>query len=267
MADWQLLNNAKVISYNATAQAGVAHTAGSYVELCASAPFTGIAQVKFNAYQPGAAYLVTVAVGAAGSEVAVLSNLITQSGYSSSVAGVDAIFPIPIVIQKGMRVSFKIQSTSASALMDGALHLISSDFSGQHGYSVCDTLGATTASTRGTSIDPGVTISTKGAWTQFSASAARNYKAIAIGVGGQANYARTICYWQIDVGLGASPANAIIVPDYIPRSHDTGDMMLPPMSPIFPVHSPVGSQIHVRASCTINDASDRLLDVILYLLA
>ena len=267
MAGWPSLDNSRVMSYKTTALTGAAQIAGSYYELIASAPYSGVLMINANAYLNAAQYLYTIAIGAAGSETPILTNLYTQSGVSSYVSNLDSAMTIPLFINKGSRVSVKAQCTTAASLFDIEAYLISSGMFSRNQYALCDTIGAVTGGSGGTSIDPGALPNSKGSWVQLSASSARAYKGLTVGVGGAVNWTRTECYWSIDIGIGASPADQIIVPDYVIRSHTNGDMMLPTMSPVFPVYVPKATAISVRALCTIADATDRLFDVILYLLA
>jgi hypothetical protein len=117
------------------------------------------------------------------------------------------------------------------------------------------------ADSGGTPIDPGSTINTKGAWVQLTAASTRRTKSMVIGVGNQNNVSRAYAFWYIDIGV-TSDKN-IIIPSYCARTNVVYGIH-PYVSMPFPVDIPAGSEIHVRASCNINDAADRLFDVTLY---
>lgn len=265
MADWSLFpGNSLVTTHIASVQSGTANTKGGYGEVIASAEYTSEMLVQLNCDAANRCYLATLAVGSAGNEVDVINDITIQNQGSSQ--HIYQNIGISIVLQQGQRLSMKQQCTDASVWMDVGVSLLSPTFNSNGGFAVCDTVGANTADSGGTSIDPGGTISTKGSWVQFSASADRDYKGLVIGAGNGDDWTRMYGYWLVDVGLSSSPSDRIIISDYVLRQHSNGDGVTPCSSPLFNVAIPKGAEIHVRASCTLNDASDRLFDCILYLL-
>lgn len=264
MADWPMFGGGRRI-YSATVsqQSGAINTKGLWSEVFSSVPESCMISGSLNT---NADYnnLADLAIGASGSEQVIVNNLI-HCGFSGHK---NSPFQLPLIIPAGTRVAVRQQSTASSTWLGCSLYLQAVTFAREMPVcGTCDTIGAVTADSGGTSIDPGGTALTKGSWVELSAAAARDYNAIIIGAGNQSNYERVYAYWNVDIGIGDSPSDCIIIPDYVIRSHSTGDLINPDLSPVFYISIPKGKKISVRSSCNITDAADRLFDVILYLFA
>jgi hypothetical protein len=244
---------------------GTANTKGTWTALATSTVqacdcLTVITQRSGTA---GVDFLIDIGVGTAGSEVVVASNIIsTGPGSGGSVFGVDCV--LPINIPAASRLSARCQATTLSAqtrviCLTAELGGVASAERG-----VCTTYGTNTADSGATSIDPGGTANTKGAWTQITSSLTHAASALVLGFGNQINTARTDCTWLVDVGVGTAGSEVVVIADMLLQAAASTDALSPSFSPPFPISIPGGTAVSVRAQCSITDATDRLFDVALY---
>lgn len=207
----------------------------------------------------GAQALVDIAVGASGQEHLVLRDLGVQSGTGFSAHQV----AVPMSIPQGSTVRARYARSNASLTMRVGMKAFA-PMSFQRRPQHVATYGATAATSRGTSVDPGATINTKGAWTQLTAATTAPTQWLMLHIGNQGNTARTDALYLVDIGIGAAAAEQVVVPNLMFMMDDTADEPTPSYIGPFPFSAPTGSRLSVRAQCTINDATDRLFDVIAY---
>jgi len=260
MGDWpgSIMGGNKIeISYNSW-QSGAANVKGAWGSIISATPYDGVLCGTISPFTVGS-YLADIGVGSSGAEVTVLGNLLYSNAHENSQ---NNMFMSPLLIKRGSRVAVRIQSTSGSAWTDISLTVLPCGFMSD--MQLCTTLGANTADSGGTSIDPGPSAGTKGSWVQFSASLPHDVRAIMLAFGNQTNNDRRYSYWKIDVGITSTPDSNIILSDFVARTYSFDDTIYPFFSPPLPVSIARGSQLHVRASCDITDPADRLLDVALY---
>jgi hypothetical protein len=239
-----------------------ANTKGAWAQIISSLPFDVSGLIVFRAgHDTAADYLQDLAIGGAGSEQVIVENaLISRTGncwrYNSWQE-------IPIYIPSGTRIAARCQSSTGGAKVNVTLGLLPM---GSFGRAVmlagCDTYGANTGDSGGTSLDPGGTIHTKGSWVQLSAGITRDCRAVSLSTGAQRNTARTNTNWLIDLGVGGAGSEQILIEDWLTTCHDTNDHITPEVSSIIPVSITAGTRIAARCQCAINDASDRLIDVL-----
>lgn len=236
----------------------VANTKGDYAELIAA---TDTASdwllLMLGRGSATAEFLIDISTGAAASEVVLISNLQISTGGTINPVPV----LIPIYINAGTRISARCQSTTAGGFFSATAHVITSK-SPQHFGRVATTYGAATADSGGTSIDPGAVALTKGSYVQLTASTTSKIEWLVISFGNQANTARTSCGWLVDIATGAGGSEVVKVPNIHIGSHSQSDTV-DPVCLCLPVSIPAGTRIAVRAECSTNDATDRLIDVTL----
>lgn len=208
-------------------------------------------------------YLIDIGIGGAGAEVAVVANLL----HTSTNAGqVGSQLIVPLFIKKGARVSTRGQCNVATQnLQIHVTTLTRKQYLEQP--LTCDTYGAATGDSGGVSVDPGATINTKGAWSELTASASRRITQLCVRIGGQANTTRAVNQWAWDIGIGGAGSEVVLIPDLFLYCHTTNDIPTPDVWGPFPVEIPAGTRIAARCQCTINDAADRLIDVVAYALS
>lgn len=187
---------------------------------------------------------------------------------AAAYVGMGQAYLFPILIPSSSRIAIRAASNVGGA-GSGALGVHASVIQNlsvlnQEGQGPCVTYGAATADSGGTSIDPGGSAGTKGSWVQFSSGADFEFNGIMINPGFQQNAVRTTAWWYLDIGLTASPQNSIIISDLPFFCRNEADHIFPLSTGVIPIKIPKGSEIHVRTSCTITDASDRTLDICLY---
>ena len=246
----------------AMANSGVAHTKGDYLELEDSTTFAsdGIIVVSTIGSDSTAEALIDLATGAAASESDKLANFpVARNGDATPWAGL-----FPLQIPTSTRVASRFQSTSTTAAVRTAVYLIAKDTVAFHECTSCVTYGANTTDTGGVSIDPGATINTKGAYIEITSSTSADIKWLAIGLANQANQTRTAANFLVDIATGAESSESIIISNLYFGALSVPDVVGPFYFPPIPIEIASGTRIAVRAQCDINDATDRLFDIILF---
>lgn len=272
MADWPLLGDgsrceAAGISSSAgttvTANAA-ANTEGSYAQLIASTAFDARwVLVYLDDQSAQADYLVDLAVGAAASEQIVAADLLASAGQTN--AAMPHPYLLPLWIPAGSRLAARCQSSTGGADIKVSAHLFTTGFMPSSPLSILDTYGAAAADSGGVSVDPGGTINTKGAWSELTASTTRSARFLWLALGNQINTVRSEGFFLIDVGVGAGGSEQVILPNLRAAGLAGPDGMGPFVIGPLPVMIPSGVRVAARAQCSINDATDRLFDAVLYL--
>lgn len=251
-------------TYNqAITAAGSTNTKGAYTTLVASLA-TDVDGFYLFVSTTGAAsrsYLLDIATGGAGSETVVVANLPFQVG--GDVTGANCCVFVPFPLSAGTRVSASCQSATASATISISLMTVKGGIAGVLTSPVSFTYGANTATTRGTQVDPGGTISTKGAYVQLTAATVttNNLQWLLVMLGNQLNTAMAAANFALDIATGAAASETVIIPDIIFASGTVFDGLLPSAF-CFQVDIPTGTRIAARAKCSSNDATDRLIDLV-----
>lgn len=273
MADFSLVGGgAKVVtagidlslSSGVTVVGGAINTKGAWSELSASTGYESCAVVVQMSQSVtstnGARILLDIGVGGAGSEEVILSNLIS-SQVSQSVSK-NSSFEFPLKIPAGVRVSARIQSTTATRRETVSIQLLTSSMSGQVGAGAVDTYGITAASSTAVQIDCGGTADTKGAWSEITASTTNNIKGIFLGIGGNGNAATDQFGFLIDIGVGASGSEEVIVPDITMNTNTVEQYLFP--AKCYGVSVASGQRLSVRGQSNTIDATDRVFEAALY---
>jgi hypothetical protein len=271
MPDWSLLGGQRgttegavlATSLPTTVQSGAINTkSAAWVQLTASTTHDadGIWVVANNT--TGTDVLYDIAIGGAGSEVIILENLGTSSGTGNAIRNSGYYFPI--TIPAGTRLSAKSQTTAATQSIRMAVTLFQGGFQVAPGLSRVTTYGAVTADSGGTSVDAGGTANTKGTYSVITASSTNPIRGLIFYIGNQANNARTAANFFMDIAIGTAAAEQVIISDIPLQGTSTEDVVSPQVSPLLPVFIPAGTRITARAQCSINTATHRAFDVILY---
>jgi hypothetical protein len=246
-----------------TAHASANTKATSYTELIASTAFAAqsILITFENASASTIDFLFDIAVGASSSEQIIIANLQVSIPNGVSVA---ASFWFPIHIASGSRISARCQCTTGAATVRVSALLFGGGFASPERHSIVDTYGAATADSGGTSVDPGGSSNTKGSYSQLTAATTRPHKGLLLAIGNQINGVRTGCAWLLDIAIGASLSEQVIIPNLSLNADTTKDMVFPQAFSFIPITIPAGTRLAARAQCSITDATDRLLDVVAY---
>lgn len=237
------------------------NTKGSYVELEASAALDadGFYFYVLTGTVAGD-YLIDVAIGGAGSEVDIVSNLLCSSPSNNSEAPFEVYIPLPI--PAASRISCRCQSSDSSATPTVCGVLAKGGFYKAMRMSRATTYGANTADSGGVSIDPGGTINTKGAYSQLSAAITNPIRYAIICAGSQNNTVRTAMTHTVDIAYGGAGSETVIVPDINIRQVAVAyDGIQPAFTPRF-FDLQAGQRLAARQAASGTDATDRLLDVV-----
>lgn len=236
---------------------------GTYAELITSTPWDAdglLVQLQINSTTVQA--LMDFAIGGSGSEVIVMSNvLIAQTSRVSTWVH------IPISIPAGSRVAARTQASSGGQAIAVQAHLLRGGlWSPPPGGSII-TLGADTSDSGGQVLDPGGTINTNGAWTQLSASLAQDIAAVFLMVGNRQNSSATDQAGNFFLELATGAAAAEVAAWGPIRFGSSAGGTYGPLPAIwFPLSIPAGTRLSARAKSAINDATDRLYDIVVYAL-
>lgn len=237
------------------------NTKGSWTEIVSAAPF----EVDgFMVFLRGALdscdSLIDIAIGAAASEQVIVSNIaFTQRAAERAATS----FWVPLKIPSGQRISARCQTTTGTSnSIFIYLVPVASGLKNAPSWGRAVALGAVTADSGGTSVDPGGTINTKGSYSELTASLDIDVEWIVVNITNQANTAATTALFLMDIAIGAGGSEQVIVPNLhfiIDAAPDTPM----PQHLSFPVSIPKGQRVSVRAQSSINDATDRLFDVVI----
>lgn len=239
--------------------AGAVNVKGAWAQLVASTP-TETSWVLVNLYRSSQhKHLVDIGIGAAAAEQVIIPNLGLQS-VGSSADRFNASYLFPLTIPKGVRVSARSQASSAGQASRVTIHLIGSSFGSSSGLGRVTDYGTATADSGLTALDPGGTANTKGAWVQLTASTTGLTRWIAIGVGHDALAVAANQGWHVDIGIGASGSEQVLIPNLPFSINATSDVTLVPVLAL-PVHIPAGTRLAARCQCDVITATERLLDV------
>ena len=270
MPDWSLLGGGARYEASAlgTGSYGVdvtssstVNTKGSYVDLIASVSVevTGL-ELSFRQTVDANSYLIDIAVGAATAEQDIISNILTGG---KTIARTEKM-QVPLHIPRGSRISARIQSSGQSSILDLAIVVWGQSFPPPSPLGRITTYGDTTADSGGISIDAGASTNTKGAYSEISASVGNNIKMIWMALGGQDNVARPNSFFAFDIAVGAGTSEQVVVSDIVARVASSTDTVSGNVLGPYPVNIPSGSRLAVRSQSSTADATDRLLDVVLY---
>ena len=208
-------------------------------------------------------YFVDIAVGAASAETVIVANLAVSLNSALALTGWNYL--VPVSIPAGTRISARCQSGGASgSSLYIMVHCFAPMAGGETGLGAVETGGANTATTRGAIIDPGGTAHTKSAYSagQLIASTAFPYRWLNVAVF-HPEAVGALSTWLVDIGIGSSGAETTIIPNLFTAAGNTADATsLSVFS--FPVSIPAGTRIAARAQCSVNTATERNIDVIVY---
>lgn len=209
----------------------------------------------------GHSTLTDLAIGAAGAEQVIISNMLADN--NDTTVNRQYHFYAPIFIPKGSRISTRIQSTVGAEVGNLFITGCSYGFTKPHdALTKCETNGANTADSGGVTVDPGAVTGEKGAYSQIAASINMDFHYIVVLLSWRGNIAGTGQRGRLDIAVGAAGQEVIICKDLIYyTATGTGFDTLWPCVFEFWCSIPKGSRISVRAESTINDATDRLIDV------
>lgn len=268
-AQWNAVQSSKWITVTASA---TINTAGAYTQAIPSTS-RDATWVHLTVADDGTSNVlsvcgVNIATGASGSEVVQVANLAVHRSATagSQDSGVSYLFPL--AIPAGTRVAVSAQSNVASETLSCAVILFDDAFASIPGGGAIDTYGFSTATSLGTSIDPGATANTKGAWVQITGSTTYDLAGFFLGLDGTSQTPGSATYFfNVDVGVGAAGSEVVVLPDFsfvMTMTNAPRRSLRPSYTPFLPIQVPAGSRIAVRAQCTGASSPSRLFGATFY---
>lgn len=242
--------------------AATANTKGSYTQLVASTAFdASYILVMIDDHAAAVDYLIDIAIGAGGSEQVILSNLIATGGTGSLSYGMTYLFPINI--PEGSRVTARCQASTLSSAVRISVLLFGAGIANPETQTIVTTYGDNTVDSGGVSVDSGGVANTKGSYSQIVATTTYAVSSIIVAIGNQRNGVRSSQSWLMDIAIGAGGSEQVIVPNLVFNASTSPDIVTPQYY-YLPLTIPEGSRIAVRTQSDGIDATDRLMDVIIY---
>lgn len=220
-------------SLGTTVVCSSANTYGSYTQLVASTPYDTQwinINVGYNASGYTAAF--KIAVGASGSEIDIIKDIVVQFGPSNN-------FCFPISIPAGTRIS----AACVAGIPDNVrinLTLYDGAFTQMEGIAGVDSIGF--GSSQGTTITSSATANVKGSYTQLTASTPRDYRGFFISIDGQ-QMSFTSQQLMVDIAVGGSGSEVVILPN-LPIFGS------PIVGGLFPIPIPAGTRVSARSQAT-----------------
>jgi hypothetical protein len=260
-SNWQTSGMTDVLGVSGqTLVAGSANVKGAYAFFVAStsAPSSMIWLHVYNVATSGAntATLVDLATGSVGNEVVFAANI--NAGHQAGFPGGFDI-KIPYYIPAGVRVSGRCQSAVGSKNVASWIGL----YSGPNRTAVgIDTIGATTATSTGTTVVCG-TSGAEGSWTELTAATTNHYGGLMFSFGGAATATMVSTSVRVDIGMGAAASEVVLLNDWI-ANLDTSEAisLYDDMTPRIGVDIPAGTRLVARALSS--SASAQSVDVTAY---
>jgi hypothetical protein len=243
----------------ATGAAG-ANTKGSYVEVAASTAFESnrsvIAAQATNS--GGVRHLLDIATGAAASESVIIPDILIEGAMNTSESAA-AGYPFPCAIAASTRIAARSQGSTGSTGVRIAITLMAAG--GVPGIATFTNYGSNTGDSGGVTVDPGGTANTKGAYAQITASTSAVVQWLIVMFGYGGNTAPNNSRWAVDVATGAAASEVVLIPDLRTSGHPANAAH--PACYELMTYIAASTRIACRSSCSINDATDRLLDIAL----
>jgi hypothetical protein len=227
-----------------------AHTKGSYTELLAATGFDTSGLMLRLGGAPSASgvdssTLLDIAVGAAGSEVVLVAN-IPLGGY---ISGDRYAWVLPVRVPAATRIAARTQSAVTSQAITLQVVPFGGGFLGPEGYARATTYGSDTATSSAVQPTTAGTLHTKGAWTQVNASIVNPMRALTVCVAAPVTNSATTAAGLLDIGVGASGSEIVIVPNVNFSISSAEQCQYVPIT--VPVNQPAG----VRVACRYQSAS------------
>lgn len=250
------------LSRGTTVTSGSAHSVGSWVQLTPAGGLprdaNGIALTLTSDTRTRAMF--DIAVGATGSEIVVVEKLYHGGGQEIRNG---ETFYLPLTLGKGSDVSVRAQSRLSSADFWVTIQAFSDGPEQDLLTRRVDALGTVLASTSGTIVDPGGTANQLGGWVEVVNSTARPYRALmaAFGIGDTTTTpnGKTL----VELGIGASPNEVIIVQGISMAAELNRDSWMPSFFHL-PIAVPANSALSARSQSTDIAVGKREVDVVLY---
>jgi len=243
--------NTEAASWTEIVSATVEYCDGFWLSAIGTSATSSISQI-----------ILDIGIGAASSEIVLVSHLLFDHQNNKPIQG---FVYIPIPIPGGTRVAARIRCSVAShSIKVGIVLQRQGNTKPSNTCTKCVTYGDDTSDSGGTSIDPGVTANTEGAWTQMTSSTTDDTKMVIISLGNQANASRNNYYFRLDLGIGGSGSEVAAISNIPFNSGISTDMLTQIWFGPFPVDIPAGTRIALRLQCSGAASPARLVDAAIH---
>lgn len=241
-----------------------AFTYGGFTQLTASSPIDAT-WVTIQLGGPGWTNncgCCRLAIGSAGNEKVIATDMLAPGGSFFSRA-----YSLPLAIPAGTRISAGTAADSVSSNA-GRVSVILHDGAYTHleGCAGMDSIGFVLSAVTGSTIDPGGTTNTKGAYTQLVATTSKDYMGFMIGIDALNGAAGSVTgNVLLDIAIGGAGTEVVILPNFqiiLPNS-GVQDVLNTP-SQIFWIPIPSGTRVAARAQSSNNTVGTRTFGCTLY---
>jgi hypothetical protein len=271
MADWRVSKGSKYHGGGAVTASSTGtsvsdnttvNTKGNWAQIIASTEVEGSGLIVSlsQATQSGDS-LIDIAIGAGGSEVVIVENLLF-SIVTGSAGG--QLYYIPIKIPRGSRISARKQNSVGGTTRGEVLALVvGSQIGSEQPFSRVTTYGADTTDSGGKEVDPGAVAHTK-TIVEVAASTTNRIKSLVMAFGQKGSSSLSTATWLVEVMIGAGGSEKVLIPEFALNATATKDTLVPMVVGPLPVDIPAGTRVSIRAQCSITTTPGRQFDVVLY---
>lgn len=189
------------------------------------------------------ASLMDFAIGPAANESVVLPNMLCGNRLSSTGATSNPAVYIPLYIPKGVRVSARMQSATASRINRVMMWAESGASAPRPIFTKCDVYGVDTSNSTGTNITTSASANTFGSWVNVGATTTRDYKAFGIGFQGKNVSTLSTRSYILEGGFGSTAFMRAVL------NTSTAESVITNVSAqVVTQNIPAGTQLQARAS-------------------
>lgn len=198
-----------------------------------------------------------VYLGSSGNEYPLIDKIRVQKALSTNPQAQAVL--LPLAVPRGSRISAKAFGGALNTIVYG----MGFGSMGDKGFKRAVSMGITSAT--GVTVDPGATANALGSWTQIIASTPNHFNGLMVAFGSAARSNAALNSWLVDIAIGASGSEQIILKQLLTMSFsNTIFYMTPTFFGPFPCSIPAGTRIAARAQCSTSTSTTRNIDVTLY---
>lgn len=234
------------ISSNTTM--GSADVKKDWVEVVSSLPYAIQGMfVGFENSGTSSIAIFDIGIGASSSEVVVVPDILF-GGARRNDDTAHTVY-IPLALNEGTRVAHRMQSVGITTDVYSLTYQWVAAGPHSAGFSSFESIGTTTSSdTTGVTITTNSTANTKSTpWDELSSSVANNLCGIIVCIGLDYTLTANSEGILVDIGIGASSSEVVIVPDLFFQTDAFTDFVVPAFIGPIMVDIPVGSRLSARA--------------------
>ena len=249
-------------SRGTTLNCATANTKGSFGQLTASTEFDAqgiLVHMSHPSTNCGA--LLDIGIGPKDSEQVLIPDLHLDHVHGAGAVPCSSWY-FSIEVPANERISARI-ATSTAATVDTMAVLISKSIESDQTFSRVLTYGKTVVGSRGTSINCGSSVNTKGSWVQIGI-VEMNTRMVFISLGSAQNTQLAEADFLMDIGIGLLGVETAVIGNIPFASSAQGDTFFPRTIGPLPCSIPAGQRVSVRGQCSTTDSADRIFDVLLH---